>query len=105
MHLGVKWDFFPEDVEYVRPDEEGFRGFVVEIYNVISDVVVQDGYQFVLNLRTVLNQISMRHPRIRRCSRETDGARGRCVQQSLRDVVYIATRFGRYRYSWSDSSS
>ena len=74
MHLGVKWDFFPEDVEYVRPDEEGFRGFVVEFYNVISDVVVQDGYQSVLNLRTVLNQISMRHPRIRRYSRETDGA-------------------------------
>ncbi len=54
--------------------EDGFRGFVVEFYNIISDVVVQDGYQSVLNLRTVLNKISMRHPRIKRCSRETDGA-------------------------------
>lgn len=54
--------------------DDGFRGFVVEFHNIISDVVVQDGYQSVLNLRTVLNNISMRHPRIKRCSRETDGA-------------------------------
>ena len=39
-----------------------------------SDAVVQDGYQSVLNLRTVLNQISARHSRINRCARETDGA-------------------------------
>ena len=65
---------FPEDVQHVRPQKDGFRGFVVEFFNVISDVVVQDGYQSVLNLRTVLKQISMRHPRIQRCSRETDGA-------------------------------
>ena len=39
-----------------------------------TDVVVQDGYQSVLNLRTVLKQISARHPRIKVCSRETDGA-------------------------------
>ena len=65
---------FPEDIQYVHPTEDGFRGFVVEFYNIISDVVVQDGYQSVLNLRTVLNKISMRHPRIKRCSRETDGA-------------------------------
>ena len=42
--------------------------------NTLTDVVVQDGYQSVLNLRTVLNQISARHPRIKTCSRETDGA-------------------------------
>ena len=65
---------FPEDIEHVHPMEDGFRGFVVEFHNIISDVVVQDGYQSVLNLRTVLSQISMRHPRIKRCSRETDGA-------------------------------
>ena len=46
----------------------------MEFYNIISDVVVQDGYQSVLNLRTVLNQIHARHPRIKRCSRESDGA-------------------------------
>ena len=39
-----------------------------------TDVTVQDGYQSVLNLRTVLGFIHSRHPRIRRCSRETDGA-------------------------------
>ena len=39
-----------------------------------ADVVVQDGYQSILNLRTVLRQISSRHPRIKYCSRETDGA-------------------------------
>lgn len=61
-------------MEYALPDETGFRGFIVEFYNVISDVVVQDGYQSVLNLRTVLHQISARHPRITRCSRESDGA-------------------------------
>ena len=54
--------------------KDGFRGFVVEFYNIISDVVVQDGYQSVLNLRTTLNLISKRHSRIKRCSRETDGA-------------------------------
>ena len=70
---GVNWDHFPADVEHARPDATGFRGFVVEFYNVISDVVVQDGYQSVLNLRTVLHQISARHPRITRCSRESDG--------------------------------
>ena len=90
----VNWDVFPEDIEYALPDENGFRGFVVEFYNIISgilfvyllhlrltnryscrtDVVVQDGYQSILNLRTVLRHISSRHPRIKYCSRETDGA-------------------------------
>ena len=65
---------FPEDVEHVHPEEDGFRGFVVEFYNLISDCVVQDGYQSVLNLRTVLEKIKKRHPLILRCSRETDGA-------------------------------
>ena len=37
-------------------------------------MTVQDGYQSVLNLRTVLGLIHNRHHRIRRCSRETDGA-------------------------------
>ena len=73
-HGGVNWDVFPDDVEHVLPQGDGFRGFVVEFYNVVSDVVVQDGYQSVLNLRTVLQQIAARHPRIQRCSRETDGA-------------------------------
>ena len=70
----VDWGFFPEDTEFATPDETGFRGFIVKFYNVISDVVVQDGYQSVLNLRMVLNQISTRHKRIDRCARETDGA-------------------------------
>ena len=58
----------------MQAEKDGFRGFVVEFYNIISDVVVQDGYQSVLNLRTTLNLISKRHSRIKRCSRETDGA-------------------------------
>ena len=69
---GVNWDVFPEDIKHVPADADGFRGFIVEFFNVVSDVVVQDGYQSVLNLRTVLKQISIRHPRIQRCSRETD---------------------------------
>ena len=72
--VGVNWDLFPEGHDLVEPDADGFRGFVVEFINVISDVVVQDGYQSVLNLRTVLNLISTRHPRVKTCSRETDGA-------------------------------
>lgn len=63
---GINWDMFPEDVQHVRAQKDGFRGFVVEFYNIISDVIVQDGYQSVLNLRTVLQQISARHPRILR---------------------------------------
>ena len=83
---GVNWDNFPEDVHHLRADESGFRGYVVEFYNVISDVVVQDGYvrthtymhghththththryQSILNLRTVLRLIESRHPRIKR---------------------------------------
>jgi len=71
---GVNWDLFPNDHGLVEPDSDGFRGFVVEFINVISDLVVQDGYQSILNLRTTLNLISARHPRIKTCSRETDGA-------------------------------
>ena len=62
---GIDWDMFPEDVQYVEAQKDGFRGFIVEFYNIISDVVVQDGYQSVLNLRTVLKRIQRRHPRIR----------------------------------------
>ena len=72
--VGVNWDIFPQGIEHVKADKEGFRGFVVEFINIISDVVVQDGYQSVLNLRTVLRLIERRHPRITKCSRETDGA-------------------------------
>ena len=32
----VDWSFFPEDIEFALPDETGFRGFIVEFYNVIS---------------------------------------------------------------------
>ena len=32
----VDWGVFPEDIEYAHPDENGFRGFVVEFYNIIS---------------------------------------------------------------------
>ena len=91
---GVDWDVFSADIDHALPDEQGFRGFIVEFFNIISgvfthlyhvcifnnmpamlaDVVVQDGYQSVLNLRTVLKQIAARHPRIKVCSRETDGA-------------------------------
>lgn len=71
---GVNWDVFPADIDHVVPQPDGFRGFIVEFYNVVSDVVVQDGYQSILNLRTVLKHIHVRHSRIQRCSRETDGA-------------------------------
>ena len=33
---GVNWDVFPEDIEHALPDEQGFRGFIVEFYNIIS---------------------------------------------------------------------
>lgn len=72
--VGVNWEIFPTGHEHVQADKNGFRGFVVEFINVISDVVVQDGYQSILNLRTTLNLIGARHPRIKTCSRETDGA-------------------------------
>ena len=36
--------------------------------------MVQDGYQSILNLRSVLQLISKRHPHILTCSRDTDGA-------------------------------
>ena len=36
--------------------------------------MVQDGYQSILNLRTVLQLISKRHPQILTCCRDTDGA-------------------------------
>ena len=70
----VDWSVFPAGSEDIEPDKHGFRGFVVEFYNVISDIVVQDGYQSILNLRTVLNLIKARHKRIKTCTRETDGA-------------------------------
>ena len=72
--VGVDWSVFPEGHEHVQADESGFRGFIVEFYNIVSDVVVQDGYQSILNLRTTLELISHRHNRIKWCSRETDGA-------------------------------
>lgn len=72
--VGVNWSLYPEDIAHVQPEEDGFRGFVVEFYNIISDVVVQDGYQSVLNLRTVLQTIKKRHAGISYCLRETDGA-------------------------------
>jgi hypothetical protein len=33
---GVNWDVFPEDIEFAHADGNGFRGFIVEFYNVIS---------------------------------------------------------------------
>ena len=48
--------------------------YTSNITHTLTDVVVQDGYQSVLNLRTVLKQIGARHPRIKRCYRESDGA-------------------------------
>ena len=73
-HPDVDWSVFPDGIEHIEADENGFRGFIVEFYNVVSDVVVQDGYQSVLNFRTILKMIKKRHPRIKTCTRETDGA-------------------------------
>jgi hypothetical protein len=61
--VGVNWDLFPADHAHVQADKHGFRGFVVEFINIISDVVIQDGYQSILNLRTCLNLIQARHSR------------------------------------------
>jgi hypothetical protein len=41
----------PAGHEHVQAEADGFRGFIVEFYNIISDIVVQDGYQSVLNLK------------------------------------------------------
>jgi len=38
---GVNWDVFPKDIEYALPDETGFRGFIVEFYNIISGVCIR----------------------------------------------------------------
>ena len=43
----------PVGHEDVQADHSGFRGFVVEFYNIISDIVVQDGFQSILNLKVV----------------------------------------------------
>ena len=37
--VGVNWDLFPEGHGHVQPDKHGFRGFIVEFINIISDVV------------------------------------------------------------------
>ena len=42
---GINWTHFPDGARDVEADEQGFRGFVVEFHNLISDVVVQDGHQ------------------------------------------------------------
>ena len=65
------WSVFPAGVSDIKPDSAGFRGFVVEFYNIVSDIVVQDGYQSILNLRTVLRLIKARHERIETCTRLT----------------------------------
>jgi hypothetical protein len=51
---GVDWANMPVDHQHIEADSTGFRGYVVEFYNVISDIVVQDGYQSVLNLKVRL---------------------------------------------------
>ena len=50
---GVDWAQMPSGHEHIVPEPDGFRGFVVEFYNVISDIVVQDGYQSILNLKVL----------------------------------------------------
>ena len=47
---GVDWANMPVDHQHIEADSTGFRGYVVEFYNVISDIVVQDGYQSVKTL-------------------------------------------------------
>ena len=37
---GVDWKVFPEDIEFALPDDKGFRGFIVEFYNIISGMCV-----------------------------------------------------------------
>ena len=39
---GVNWDAFPEDIKYALPDATGFRGFIVEFYNLISGIYPQN---------------------------------------------------------------
>lgn len=38
---GVNWDLFPEDIKFALPDEQGFRGFIVEFFNIISGTWVE----------------------------------------------------------------
>ena len=40
-HPDVDWDVFPEDIEFCDPDEQGFRGFIVEFYNIISGMCIK----------------------------------------------------------------
>ena len=38
--INIDWSVFPDGHEYVQPEADGFRGFIVEFINIISDVVV-----------------------------------------------------------------
>ena len=73
-HPGVNWELLPDGCRGVEPTASGHRGWVVEFHNHMSDIVVQDGHQALVNLKVLLTHLKERHPQLTTCSRETDGA-------------------------------
>ena len=73
-HPNVDWSVMPAGAKNLPEAEDGFRGYIVEFYNQVSDCSIQDSHQAICNFKALLDTLKARHPRLTCCSRETDGA-------------------------------
>ena len=73
-HPNVDWNVLPPGSKDLPETEEGFRGYICEVYNQVSDTSIQDAHQAICNFKLLLDTLKGRHARLTGCTRETDGA-------------------------------
>ena len=91
-HPNVDWSIYPAGTKDLPADVDGFRGYIVEFYNQVSDCSIQDSHQALCNFKALLDTLKCRHPRLKVCSRETDGAttyNSKCVAVFMEEMGRI----------------
>ena len=73
-HPNVDWDSLPPGSKDLPETEEGFGGYICEVYNQVSDTSIQDSHQAICNFKLLLDTLKARHARLTGCARLTDGA-------------------------------
>lgn len=88
----VDWSVLPAGAKDLPEEEDGFRGYIVEFYNQVSDCTIQDSHQAICNFKALLDFLKARHTRLTECARETDGAttyNSKCVSVFMEEMGRI----------------
>lgn len=97
---GVDWSKLPLGAREVVPNGDGFRGFWCEIIHLANDDTTQGFYQTFCNEVAVLRLLHERHPFIKTCCIQSDGAKNYNAHNMIAFVPSLGRLTGIHVEEW-----